>query len=154
MTTSPTTLTHATAIKTDPQAVWTALTDGRISPAYYYGFSVASDWVVGAPYTYTADGAPVIEGIVTDVDPGRSVAMTFNGRWEPAVAALPESTVAIRLTDPAMPTPGVTILSLVHEGITDPATAADLDAGWTLILSGLKTLLETGAPLVAAPANA
>jgi hypothetical protein len=38
-------------------------------------------------------------------------------------------------------------LTLIHEGF-DPATFDGLNAGWVRILSGLKTLLETGEPLV------
>ena len=43
--------------------------------------------------------------------------------------------------------PGVTFLSLVHEGLPDTEAAAHLEIGWVTILSGLKTLLETDAPI-------
>ena len=55
------------------------------------------------------------------------------------------------LTEPMMP--GVTVLSCVHTGLPDTPTAAGLEPGWVLILSGLKTLLETGRPLVVAPSD-
>jgi hypothetical protein len=67
------------------------------------------------------------------------------------VAQLPESTVRFRIVEPFMPMPGVTILSCVHEGVADPEAAAHLEIGWVSILSGLKTLLETGAPMVGGP---
>jgi len=43
--------------------------------------------------------------------------------------------------------PGVTVLSVVHDGLPDTPAAAGLESGWVTIVSGLKTLLETGAPM-------
>jgi len=88
------------------------------------------------------------------VEPGRRLRMTFNGRWAPDVAELPESTVTFSLFEPFMPMPGVSFLSVVHEDLPDTETAAHLEIGWVAILSGLKTLLETEAPMAAAPAAA
>jgi uncharacterized protein YndB with AHSA1/START domain len=146
-----TTKSVSLAIKAEPDAVWTALTDGSISPAYYYGFSIESDFERGSEYVYTAGGMPMITGTVAEISPGKSVTMTFNGAWDPAVAALPESTVTYSLDAPAMPIPGVTVLNLKHEGMPEGETADNVQHGWVLILSGLKTLVETGAPLAAAP---
>ena len=55
------------------------------------------------------------------------------------------------LGEPTMPMPGVTVLSLVHEGLPETEAAAGLQSGWVPILSGLKTLLETDRPMVDAP---
>ena len=54
--------------------------------------------------------------------------------------------------DPFMPMPGVTFLQCEHTDLPDTETAAHLEVGWVAILSGLKTLLETGAPLSGPPA--
>jgi uncharacterized protein YndB with AHSA1/START domain len=87
-----------------------------------------------------------------DLDPSvRSLTTTFNGAWAPHIAELPESRVTFSLFEPFMPMPGVTFLSLVHEELPDTETAALLELGWVSILSGLKTLLETGGPMVAPP---
>jgi hypothetical protein len=44
---------------------------------------------------------------------------------------------------------GVTKVTVVHDRLESaPRTAASVAAGWPLALSGLKTLLETGRPLV------
>lgn len=142
------------AIKASPDQVWKALTDGAITPAYYLGFQAEYDLTAGAPYRYTAGGAEVITGKVLAVEPGRSLSTTFNGAWAPDVAALPESKVTFRVFEPFMPMPGVTFLSLVHEGLPDTEVAAQLEVGWVAILSGLKTLLETEAPMVAPPVAA
>lgn len=139
------------AIKADAEQVWDALTDGKTTPAYYYGFEAEFDLTAGRPYRYTAGGADMITGSVLAVDPGRSLSTTFRGAWDPAVAQLPESTVTVTLSDPPMPAPGVTVVSLVHEGLPATDTAAGVEIGWVLILSGLKTLLETERPLLDAP---
>ncbi len=139
------------AIRADAEQVFDALTNGKITPAYYYGFEADYDLAPGRPYRYTAGGADMITGTVLAVEPGRTLRASFNGVWTPAVAALPESTVTFSLADPSMPVPGVTVLTLEHEGLPAGETASDVEAGWVLILSGLKTLLETDTPLVAAP---
>jgi uncharacterized protein YndB with AHSA1/START domain len=140
------------AVKASRDQVWDALVDGDTTPAYYFGFRAEYDLTSGAPYRYTAGGGEVIFGKVLSVDPGHELAVTFNGRWSAAVAELPESRVTISLADPKWPLPGITMLSLVHEDLAGGAVAADLEAGWVTILSGLKTLLETGQPMTAAPA--
>lgn len=144
-------LTVSLAIKAAPEQVWAALTDGSVSPAYYYGFSVGSSFDRGADYAYTVDGIPMITGVVTEVDPGTSMSMTFNGTWEPGVAALPETEVRYSLAAPMMPIAGVTVLTMQHLGMPAGDTADAVGKGWVLILSGLKTLLETGAPLATPP---
>lgn len=135
------------AIKATPEEVWRALTDAAVTPAYYVGFRAEYDLTPGATYRYTAGGGEMIAGTVLEVEPGRRLKTTFNGFWDPDVAALPESTVTFSLFEPFMPMPGVTILSCLHEGLPDTPVAAHLEIGWVTILSGLKTLLETGAPL-------
>lgn len=139
------------AVRADADAVWNALTDGAVTPAYYYGFTAEIPQQVGQNYRYTAGGGDMITGRVLAVEPGRSLSMTFSGHWAPDVAALPESTVHFTLTDPPMPLPGVTVLTCVHEGLPQGVTASHLEAGWVTILSGLKTLLETGTPLATPP---
>lgn len=138
-------------IRADAQQVFDALTDGRQTQAYCYGFEAEFDLAAGRSYRYVAGGADVITGTVLAVEPGRSLRTTFRGAWAPDVAALPESTVTYTLSDPPIPAPGVTVLTLDHEGLPAGEVAAGIQLGWVLILSGLKTLLETGRPMVDAP---
>ena len=139
------------AVRATPEAVWQALTDGAVTPSYYLGFEAHYDLVEGAPYRYTAGGADMITGQVVAVEPGRTLTTTFNGHWDPDVDALPESTVTFSIFEPFMPMPGVTFLACVHE-LPASETAAHLEIGWVTILSGLKTVLETGGPLAGPPA--
>lgn len=139
------------AIKATPEEVWAALTDPAITPVYYYGFEAHYDLTPGAAYSYVSDGRPVITGRVREVVEGRKLSMTFTGSWAEDVAELPESVVTYELGDTAMAVPGLTALTLTHDGLPDTASARNVEKGWVLILSGLKTLLETGRPLVPAP---
>jgi uncharacterized protein YndB with AHSA1/START domain len=136
------------AIKATPQAVWNALVDPTLTPAYYIGFVAEFDLTAGAPYRYTAGGGDMITGRVLEVEANHKLVTTFNGHWAPDVAELPESKVSFEIFEPFMPMPGVTFLSCRHEGLDASETAAHLEIGWVSILSGLKTLLETGKPLV------
>jgi uncharacterized protein YndB with AHSA1/START domain len=147
-----TTRTVQIAVRADRAAVWRALTDGTVTPAYYLGFSADFDLAEGAPYRYTAGGGAMITGTVVAVEPGHRLVTTFQGHWAPDVAALDETTVTFAVSEPFMPMPGVTIVSVRHEGLGDGEIATHLEMGWVTILSGLKTLLETGAPMVGAPA--
>jgi uncharacterized protein YndB with AHSA1/START domain len=145
-------ITITLAIKATPDAIWAALTDGGVTPAYYLGFRAEFDLVAGAEYRYSAGGGSMITGTVLEVEAPRKLATTFNGAWEPAVAELPESQVTFEIIDPFMPLPGTTFLSCTHRGVPAGPVAAHLELGWVTILSGLKTLLETGAPMVGVPA--
>ena len=137
------------AVKATPDEVWQALVDGGTTPSYYIGFQAHFDLEPGRPYRYTAGGADMITGEVLEVEPGRRLRTTFNGHWDPEVDALPQSTVTFTVFEPFMPMPGVTFLACEHEGLPATAAADHLEIGWVSILSGLKTLLETGTPLAA-----
>lgn len=137
----------ATAIRADAATIWSALTDGATSPDYYFGFVADITPEPGTAYRYTAGGRPVITGTVVEVEEQRRLGMTFTGSWADEIAELPSSRVTFTLTEPPMPTPGVTMLSVTHEGLPATGAADSLETGWVMILSGLKTLLETGQPL-------
>ena len=139
------------AIRAAADEVWDALVDGAVTPAYYVGFRAEFDLEAGKPYRYTAGGGAMITGTVLEVERGSKLVTTFNGHWDPAVDALDESTVTFSIFEPFMPMPGVTFLSCRHEGLDGSDAAAALEIGWVSILSGLKTLLETGSPMVIAP---
>lgn len=141
--------TISLAIRASREQVWQALTDGATTPSYYYGFRAEFDLHAGRPYRYTAGGGDMITGTVLSAAAPTALSTTFVGHWDPSIAALPESTVTFTLGDPPMPAPGITVLTCVHEGLPDGA-AAHLAAGWVTILSGMKTLLETGAPMTGA----
>jgi uncharacterized protein YndB with AHSA1/START domain len=146
------TITIHHAIKGDAATVWRMLVDGTQTPVYYVGFEAEFDLTPGGAYRYTAGGGDMIVGTVLEVEEPRRLVTTFNGLWDAAVADLPETKVTFTIGDTAMPMPGITLLTCVHEGLPDAAVTTHLELGWVSILSGLKTLVETGSPMVGAAA--
>jgi uncharacterized protein YndB with AHSA1/START domain/DNA-binding transcriptional ArsR family regulator len=129
-------------IKASPETVWRAITESDMTVRYYYGSRVDSDWQPSSPYRMSRDGALQIDGVIVDADPPRRLVQTFHAVWDEAVRADPPSRVTWELAD-AMP--GVTRVTIVHEELAaGSATLEQVSGGWPLILSGLKTVLETG----------
>lgn len=132
-------------IKTTPERLWQALTDGAMTEKYYYGTRAESNWKEGSPYKYIGgDGSTMLDGTVLESDPPRRLVATFNPHWMPDAGEFPESKVTYEIT----PAGEACRLTLVHEGLVagNPMTEG-ISGGWSEILSGLKTLLETGQPL-------
>ena len=134
-------------IKTTPEKLWQALTERSMTEKYYYGSGAESDWKTGSGYRYLGkDGSVLVDGRVLESDPPRRLVTTFNPKWNPEAAGkFPESTVTFEIT----PAGETCQLTLIHEGLAvgDPMTEG-IFRGWSEILSGLKTLVETGKPLV------
>jgi uncharacterized protein YndB with AHSA1/START domain/DNA-binding transcriptional ArsR family regulator len=132
-------------IRATPEQIWRALTDGALTPQYYIGTRVESTWQVGAPYRYIApDGQALLVGEVLEIDPPHHLVTTFQPTW-----AAPADSQPSRVTWAIAPAGPACRVTVTHEGL-DPASALtpQLSSGWAEILSGLKTLLETGEPLV------
>jgi uncharacterized protein YndB with AHSA1/START domain/DNA-binding transcriptional ArsR family regulator len=136
----------ATFIRATPEAIWHALTESDFTTRYWYGSTVHSEWTVGAPWAlHTASGDVGITGEVLEADPPGRLVVTYKQAW--GGGDEPPSRVTFEIEGAG---PGVQKLTVVHE--TEPGTTtqiADVAAGWPFIIAGLKTLLETGEPLVA-----
>ncbi len=132
-------------IKAAPERVWRAITDGDDTLRYYYGTRVASDWTPGSALTYAnPDGSIAADGHVLEIDPGRSIAMSFRPRWSPDI----EAEGPIRMVWLVEPTDdGGSRLTVTSALIPGSATEAEFSGGIVFIVSGLKTFLETGASL-------
>src|SRR5690349_5901054 len=134
-----------TFIKASPDRVWQALTESSFTTRYYHRSTVDSDWQAGSAYRYSIDGEAAIEGEILDSDPPHRLVMTFSALWTPDVAADPPTRLTWELEESG---PGVTRLTVVHGGFeSETATYREVTGGWSWIVSGLKSLLETGEPL-------
>lgn len=132
-------------IRTTPEELWRALTDGSLTTQYYYGIPVESTWEVGAPYRYATPAGSLVEGEVLATEAPFRLETTFRAAFQPGMAEMPTSRVSWAIT----PLGTACKLTLTHSDL-DPASpfGPAILGGWTVILSGLKTLLETGEPLV------
>jgi uncharacterized protein YndB with AHSA1/START domain/DNA-binding transcriptional ArsR family regulator len=143
---------YSIVIASTPEQVWKALTDGSLSEKYYFGTRVQSAWQAGTPYAYidtqggiVASGTPMIQGEVLESDPPRRLVTTFVPLWDDNLSRSPS-----RVTFEIEPRGGACKLTLTHEDMGTGHVQAGIIEGWATILSGMKTLLETGEPLVVA----
>ena len=135
----------AVYIRATPETIWRAITETDYTLRYYYRSAIETDWQAGSPYRMTIDGQLQIEGRVVEATPPRRLVQTFHAVWDDQVKADPESRVTWEIDD-AMP--GVSKVTVIHDDlVAGSATLEQVSGGWPLILSGLKTLLETGTGL-------
>lgn len=131
-------------IKATPERLWQAITDPAQTRIYYFGSLIESDFQVGSPLRYRQpDGSVDIDGEVLEIDPPRKLVHSFTTRWE--ASEDPPTTVTWEITPVGSET---CRLAVTHGGFpSENATYESVRGGWPMILSGLKTLVETGEPL-------
>src|SRR5262245_53206877 len=132
-------------IRTTPERLWEALTNGEQRAIYTFGMVTESDWTQGSRYVGSAPGAPgaLTEGENLEVDPPRRLVQSFNALWSDDVKAEGTSTVTWEIEPVSDDSCRLTV---VHSELPEGANP-ELYGGWPMILSGLKTLLETGETL-------
>ncbi|HSA56063.1 MAG TPA: SRPBCC domain-containing protein [Gemmatimonadaceae bacterium] len=132
-------------IKTTPGRLWQAITDPALRRKYSFGVGVYSDWTAGSRYEARttdmtiAPDMPISEGENLEVDPPRRLVQSFRALWSDDVKAEGTS----RVTWEIEPVGDSCRLTVVHDQLRDGANE-ELYGGWPMVLSGLKTLLETG----------
>jgi uncharacterized protein YndB with AHSA1/START domain/DNA-binding transcriptional ArsR family regulator len=131
-------------IKTTPERLWQAITDPELRAKYSFGVGIRSDWTPGSRYESVHGGAGVAiaEGENLEVDPPRRLVQSFNALWGDDVKAEGPSRVTWEIEQ----VEDSCRLTVVHDQLREGANA-QLYGGWPMILSGLKTLLETGEEL-------
>ena len=131
-------------IRTTPQKLWQALTDGALTKIYFFGETIHSDFKPGSPWHSTGPkGSRDVEGTVLEADPPRRLVMTWHVLYDPAL-----SDELSRVTYEIQKRGAVCKLTATHELTSAPLTAKQVGTdGWQLVLSALKTLLETGEAL-------
>ncbi len=132
-------------IKTTPERLWEAITNPEMRKKYTFGVDVRSDWTPGSSYQAIAGGGtvapsmPISEGENLEVDPPRRLVQSFRALWSDDVKAEGTS----RVTWEIEPVGDSCRLTVTHDQLRDGANN-ELYGGWPMVLSGLKTLLETG----------
>jgi len=126
-------------IKTSPERLWEAITDPEMRRKYNFGAVVTSSWTPGSRYQGVGGGTPILEGENLEVDPPRRLVQSFNALWGEDVKREGTS----RVTWEIEPVGDSCRLTVTHSQLREGANP-QLYGGWPMILSGLKTLLETG----------
>ena len=131
-------------IRTTPERLWEAITDPATRARYHFGVRAESDWAPGSSYALVHPGAdgPLAEGENLVVEPPRRLVQTMNVRWSDEAAAEGTS----RVTWEIEPVGDSCRLIVTHDELSE-AAPEEIYGGWPMILSGLKTWLETGETL-------
>ncbi len=132
-------------IAATPEKVWAALTLSSFTTQYFFGRSVESDWRTGSQWILRMpDGRVDVRGEIRESDPPRKLAVSWNVDW--LESKLPECLVTYEIE----PVGHDLVRLTMTEAHPMPVPAHLLEGGrkgWPMILSGLKSLLETGRPL-------
>jgi DNA-binding transcriptional ArsR family regulator/uncharacterized protein YndB with AHSA1/START domain len=126
-------------IKTTPARLWKAIIDTDMRRKYTFGAIVTSDWTTGSRYEGVGGGMPIFEGENLEVDPPRRLVQSFRALWGEDV----KSEGTSRVTWEIQPVGDSCLLRVTHDQLREGANN-QLYGGWPMVLSGLKTLLETG----------
>ncbi|MDH3731570.1 MAG: SRPBCC domain-containing protein [Acidimicrobiia bacterium] len=132
-------------ISAPTEIVWNAIVDGDMTVQYFYGTRVESTWEPGAEIAYKyPDGTKASEGEVLSIDPGKRVEMTFLPLWDAELTAEGAAREVWTVEDAG----GATKLTVETYDVPEGGKIhADFAGGFPFIISGMKTLLETGEPL-------
>jgi uncharacterized protein YndB with AHSA1/START domain len=134
-------------IASTTEKVWEALTSAEFSRKYFSGNAVEVDLRIGGAFMVrTPDGAPHITGEVIECDPPKRLTVTFNVNWPALVEKLGPTLVTYEI-EPAGNAVKLTLLQSHDRPLNDDILSGGRQ-GWPAILSSLKSVLETGKPLV------
>jgi uncharacterized protein YndB with AHSA1/START domain/DNA-binding transcriptional ArsR family regulator len=129
-------------IKTTPVLLWKAITDTEMRRKWNFGAVVTSDWTPGSRYEGVGGGTPIFEGENLEIDPPRRLVQSFRALWGEDVKSEGTSRVTLEIE----PIGDSCLLKVTHDQLREGANE-QLYGGWPMLLSGIKTLLETGAIL-------
>ncbi|MDQ6772965.1 MAG: metalloregulator ArsR/SmtB family transcription factor [Candidatus Dormibacteraeota bacterium] len=128
-------------VQTTPERLWEAITNPAIRARYQFGVRVESDWTPGSAYQLVHPSAPgpLVDGENLEVDPPRRLVQTMHALWDEDVQREGTSRVTWEIESVG----DACRLTVTHDQLREGADER-LYGGWPMILSGLKTWLETG----------
>jgi uncharacterized protein YndB with AHSA1/START domain len=136
------TFVYVTYIRTTPDKLWSALTDAELIQQYWFGVCCESRWTAGSPWKLVyPDGRNTDAGEIVEAEPPRRLVIRWQHQDQPELKAEGESlcTIEIGASGPAVR------LSLTHSIAREPSQfIAAVSVAWPMVISNLKSLLETG----------
>jgi uncharacterized protein YndB with AHSA1/START domain len=131
-------------IRASPDAIWDAITKPEFTARYFYGSRI--ELAEGSYRSLDSAGRELVTGELIEMDAPRRLVHGWHSLYDPATAAEPESRVTWEIEERDG---GFSLLTVTHDRLeASPRTAGGVaGTGWMFVLSGLKTLLETGEPL-------
>ncbi|WP_280441802.1 ArsR/SmtB family transcription factor [Nocardia brasiliensis] len=155
---SDNTFVYTTYIRTTAQQLWRALTDSAFT-SRYWGATFDTDWRPGSEMVWHQRdwSSKDPEQVVLEADPYTRLSYTwhsFDAEFAATFEMNPDEVAAwgreprSKVTFELEPAGEVVKLTVVHDGFAPGSAVLEgISGGWPAILSGLKTLLETGEPL-------
>jgi uncharacterized protein YndB with AHSA1/START domain len=137
------TFVYVSYIRTTPEKLWSALTDGEFMTQYWFGNHCESQWKTGSPWKMvSSDGTLLDAGEILESDPPRRLVIKWRHQLKPELAAEGDSICTMLLE----PDSGAVKLSITHAVEREPSKLVEaVGGGWPKVISNLKSLLETGA---------
>jgi uncharacterized protein YndB with AHSA1/START domain len=140
--TAQTTQVYQVFIKASPEEIWEAITTPSFTQKYFFGSHITV-----TPESFTGldgEGNDLVLGAVSEYEPPHRLVHEWRSLYDPDAAQEAASRVSWEIEDKD----GFSLVTVTHDQLEDsPKTAENVAGGWTFVLSGLKTLLETGTPL-------
>jgi uncharacterized protein YndB with AHSA1/START domain len=140
------TFVYVTYIRTSPERLWEALTTPEFTRQYWFGTQLNSQWKAGAAWTLEfPDGRLADQGKVLEIDPPRRLVIQWQHEMRPELKAEGPALCTFELE----PTGEVVKLTVTHSSPKpDSKLIVAVSGGWPRILSNLKSLLESGKPIM------
>jgi uncharacterized protein YndB with AHSA1/START domain len=140
---------YVTYIAATPETVWEALTDPAFTAQYFFGRTVEIEPKIGGAFVMRMpDGRVDVQGEVVEWSPPRRLVTTWTIDWHADMRQLPPCRISYDI-EPAGDCVRLTLTESYSWDVPE-ALLSGGRAGWPAILSGLKSVLETGKPLVVA----
>jgi len=136
---------YVTYIRTTPEKLWEALTRPEFTRQFFFGCSMETGWNVGEAWKLVDPAGEVKDsGEIVEIDPPRRMVLKWRNEFKPELKAEGDS----RMTYELEPKDGLVKFTVLHEmDKPESKMIRAVSNGWPMILSSLKTLLETGATL-------
>jgi uncharacterized protein YndB with AHSA1/START domain len=140
---------YVTYIRTTPEKLWDALTKPEFTRAYWKGTWQDCNWQKGSPWRLMfSDGRVGDTGEVVEIDRPRRLVLSWRNEFMPELKAEGYSRATFELEQQ-----GDNVKLTVSHEMERPGTKfiQAVSNGWPSVLSGLKSLLETGKALEQGP---
>lgn len=137
---------YETYIRSTPERIWEAITTAAFTRQYFHNMLIESDWTTGAPVVFKyEDGRTGVEGEVLEAIRPTRLSYTWRFVFDETLAKERPSRVTFEIE----PKGDVCCLRMTHDEFdADSKVLPMISQGWAPILCSLKSLLETGEPLV------
>jgi uncharacterized protein YndB with AHSA1/START domain len=143
------TFVYVTYIRTTPEKLWSALTDGEFMTQYWFGMRGESRWTAGSPWKLVGREGQVMDaGEIVEAEPPRRLVIRWQNQFKPELKAEGESLCTMELESSG----AAVRLSITHTVEREPSKfITAVSGGWPKVISNLKSLLETGSPALQEP---